>query len=150
MFVAPFLVADRQISKLWGTVAKASSKWTTVQVDRETLTVLDALASETGLSKSELVARLAAWFRAQPVQVQSAITNTRGDAGNEIMKLRLAELAAAEGTQPGPNLTFEQAARVARLMIDRLEQMRRLDRQALAEQLQAETKSGGSDEKRKR
>jgi len=91
-----------------------------VTVTRETLTVLERLSSATGVSKTELIGRLASWFESQRREVQSAITHSQGDAASEIAKLKLAEMAAA-GTGDVSGMSIGDAIRAAKVLLDRIE-----------------------------
>lgn len=84
------------------------------------MAALERMSTSTGVSKTELIGRITVWLESQPREVQSAITHSQGDAASEIVRLKMAEMAAA-GTGAGMPTDVQPALELMRQLIDKVE-----------------------------
>lgn len=109
-----------------------------VPLNDEAARVLAEIRDETGMTQVAFLQRILEWYTEQPLSVQREIRDRRGDAGRELARLRLAEMAAAgEADLTTTAVTFDDAARLARKMIDRLAEMGAVYQQELKARLAA-------------
>lgn len=97
-----------------------------------------------------MVTALARWFERVPPEMQAAILDPRRSVSEELARLKLVELATGASGPASQVMSFDQAATVAKLMIERMAEIQRLNQQALAEQIGSQTKSGGNDDSERR
>lgn len=85
--------------------------------------IVEGIKDETGIAKQEAVSRVLEWFADQPISVRREILTKTGNAGDELVRLRMGEMLAAGQVDPGTIKTIDDANRVIRLMLDRIEQI---------------------------
>ncbi len=97
----------------------------TVQVNATGVEILTRVKRQLGVGKAELVTRLLMWFDKQPKDVKIALLDSEGDPAAEILRLKLAEMQAAGVANPVAGTTLDGALALARIAIDRVEQLGR-------------------------
>lgn len=127
-------------ANLWKPVAiNELDRPATVQVSGEAGRVLEDVKAELGVAKGELVSRLVLWF--SKLQVSTKVELIRdGDVTGELVRIRLAETATG-GESAGAALDVDEAARLARTSIDRLEHLAKQYKRDLSQRLGPKTKS---------
>lgn len=106
-----------------------------VNVTEHARGIVDRIKDETGVAKQEAISRILESFADQPPTVRREMLTKGGNAGAELMRLRMGEMIAAGQVDPGTIKTVEDATKVIRLMLERIEQIE------LARQRQVKTKS---------
>jgi hypothetical protein len=95
----------------------------TVHITAKARAIIDGIKEETGIAKQEAVGRFVEWFADQPRSVRREMLTKGGNAGAELMRLRMSEMMAAGQADPATIKTVEDALKVIRLMTERIEQI---------------------------
>lgn len=91
-----------------------------LEVAPQTRRVIEALKTESGVAKNDVVSRVLDWFAAQDEGVRFAILYQRGDAAAELVRIKMAEMAAA-GTGDVSGMSLDDAVRAAKVLLDRIQ-----------------------------
>jgi hypothetical protein len=79
--------------------------------------IVDSLKDETGIAKQESVGRILEWFSKQSTSVRRSIVTGLGDPADELVKLKMADMAADPGSG-SQNVSFDRAVHSMRLLLD--------------------------------
>ena len=121
---------------------------TYIELRNDVRVKLDNVLEDHGLPMVEFLSRVTEWVIHQDRKVVGEILSRTGDAAGELVRQRLTELSAAKGEAaglipPAGELTVADAARVIRLMTERIEQSDKLLREELKSRMQQSRKKPG-------
>lgn len=103
-----------------------STKLVKVSIDLspESRQVVEDFKSIYGISKIEAVTRGMKFLTSLPKNVLKEVFDKNGDPIGELVRIRLGEIAAAgDVARAQAGLSFEDALKISRMMLDRLEQL---------------------------
>ena len=89
-----------------------------INVSEKAQAMIKEVRDIAGVTQVAFLERLIEWYSAQAVTVQREIRERGGDAAGELVRLKMAELAA--GGKAADQMTLEQAHDAAQLALTRL------------------------------